>query len=119
MMGINDLLNGQNVSHVETNYEKVINKIRSESPDTVIYIQSILPINNDIVETSNVDSQEIITINEKLKTYADGNKIFFIDIYSSFCGADNKMFRTYAWDGLHPSAYGYLVWKNLISPYVK
>jgi lysophospholipase L1-like esterase len=101
------------------NYETILKRIKSESPDTIVYIQSILPVNNDILKIETVDEQEIILINEKLKTFADGKKNIFINLYPSFCGADNKLYRKYAGDGLHPSSVGYDVWGDLIIQYVK
>ena len=119
MVGINDLLNGQDVSHALTNYETILNRIRSESPDTMIYVQSVLPINNDMLETTTVTAQDIIELNRGLELSADKNRAAFIDLYPFFCGSDNKMYRKYVRDGLHPNSYGYVVWKNLIAQYIK
>lgn len=116
MAGINDLLNGQDVAHVLANHELLINRIRTESPDTIIYVQSLLPINNDILESETVDSWEIFAVNDNLKALADNQAVFFIDLYPHFCGADNRLYRSYTWDGLHPNSHGYAVWKKLISP---
>lgn len=119
MIGINDLLIGKDVSAVLANDEKIINEIELKSPDTVVYIQSILPVNNDISKYGVVDSQKIIELNNKMKLLADGKKIFFIDLYPYFCGSDNKLYARYAKDGLHPNSHGYAVWKNLIAAYIK
>lgn len=119
MIGANDLLRGKDVSSVASNYEKILNKIKSESPDTIIYIQSVLPVNNNISKYGIVDSQKIIDLNGKLRSMADGNKVFFINLYPYFCGADNILYARYASDGLHPNSHGYAVWKNLIVAYIK
>jgi lysophospholipase L1-like esterase len=117
MMGINDFLRGQSVDYVAANYELVINRIKSESPATLIYIQSTLPINSASSHYGKVDSQKIITLNEKLKVLAAEKKVFFIDLYPSFCGPDNQLYAKYAADGLHLNSHGYAVWKELITPY--
>jgi len=119
MIGINDLLNGKDVAHVATNYETILNKIKSESPDTIIYAQSVLPVNNDVLKSETADNQKIIALNDKLKVLANERGIFFVDLYSAFSGADNKMRRGYAWDGLHPNSHGYAVWRDLIVQYIK
>ena len=119
MIGINDLLRGKDISYVLTNYETILNKIKSESPNTIVYIQSVLPINNDISKIGTVDSQKIIALNDKLKSLAKENNVFFIDLYPSFCGADHKMYKKYAADGVHPSFAGYAVWKSMISQYME
>jgi lysophospholipase L1-like esterase len=121
MIGINDLLRGEDVPYIFTNYEKIISEIRLKSPDTTIYIQSVLPVDNDISGSrfGTVDSQKIINLNSKIKSLVDGSRIFFIDLYPYFCGADNKLYAGYAKDGLHLNSHGYAVWKNLIVAYVK
>jgi lysophospholipase L1-like esterase len=119
MIGINDLLRGKDVPYVLANYEKIINGIKSKSPDTTIYIQSVLPVNNDISRYGTIDSQKIIDLNIKIRSLANENKIFFINLYPYFCGAENKLYAGYAKDGLHPNSHGYAVWKNLIAAYIK
>ena len=121
MIGINDLLRGKDVAYVFANYQKIITEIRLKSPNTKIYIESVLPMDN---ETSGqrfgtVDSQKIIELNNRIDSLSDGNNVFFIDLYPYFCGADNRLYAKYAKDGLHLNSHGYAVWKNLIISYVK
>jgi lysophospholipase L1-like esterase len=119
MIGINDLLNGQDAAHVIANYEIILNRIKAESPNTLVYVQSLLPINNDVLKSETVDNQEIIAVNEKLKIIADKNGMVFVDLYSNFCGVDNKLYRSLSWDGLHPNSHGYAVWRDLVDQYIK
>jgi lysophospholipase L1-like esterase len=119
MIGVNDFLQGRDVAYVEKNYGTILDKIRLESPKTMVYVQSVLPVNNDILKYGQVDSQKIIDLNSRLKLLADGKKIFFIDLYPNFCGPDNKLYLEYSADGIHPNSHGYAVWKNLIEQYVE
>lgn len=119
MIGINDLLRGSQVSYVALNYELILNRIAKESPDTTVYVQSVLPINNDILKSQTVSSQEILALNAELRKMAVKKRLFYVDLYPSFCGADNKLYRKYAGDGLHPSSVGYAVWKKTIAGLVE
>ena len=119
MIGVNDLLRGKDEAYVLANYKVISDKIKNNSPDTIIYIQSILPVNNDIMTVGKIDSEKIIALNDKLKTFANGKTIFFIDLYPYFCGADNKLYKKYSQDGLHPNFFGYAVWKKILDQYVK
>lgn len=121
MIGINDLRTGKDVPYVFANYEKIISEIRSASPVTVIYIESVLPVDNNIAgpKFGIIDAQKIIDLNSQIKSLADGNKIQFIDLYPNFCGADNRLYVEYAKDGLHLNSHGYAEWKKLIIDKVK
>jgi lysophospholipase L1-like esterase len=119
MIGINDLLRGKDVPYILENYKKIVNQIKLESPDSEVYIQSVLPINNDITKYGKVDSRKIIALNYQLNLLAEENGKIFINLYPYFCGFDNKLYAKYTSDGVHPNAYGYAAWKDLISPYAK
>ena len=119
MIGTNDFLQGKDVAYVMGNYGIILDKIKAGSPDTEIYVQSMLPINNDISKIGTIDSRKIIALNEQLRLLARKNKAIFIDLYPFFCGYDNKLYEGYAGDGVHPNYYGYAVWKTLLLPYVQ
>ena len=119
MIGINDLLRGKDVSYVLTNYNKIINLIKIKYPDVPVYIQSVLPTNNGISKMGIIDSQKVVALNDKLNSLADGQKIFFLNLYPNFCGSDNQMDVRYTNDGVHLNASGYAIWRNLIDLYVK
>ena len=118
MIGVNDLLRGKEVSYVLANYGIILDAIKSHDPGAKVYVQSVLPVNNDLMQSESVDSQKIIALNGQLKSLAQKDGYFFIDLYPHFCGADNKMYKKYAPDGLHPDAPGYAIWKNLIRQYL-
>lgn len=119
MIGINDFLKGKDVSAVLANYAKIVQEIRLQSPHTTLYIQSVLPVNNDVLQYGTVDSQKIIDLNTQLKVLAAKNRILFIDLYPYFCGSDNKLYAWYSKDGLHPNSHGYATWKDLIAAYIE
>jgi len=118
MIGTNDLLNGKEVSYVLANYEIILQKIKAQSPETKIYIESLLPINNDILKSVTVNNQKIISVNDNLKILAQKNGATYVDLYPDFCGSDNKLQRSYTWDGLHPNSHGYAVWKKRLGEYL-
>jgi lysophospholipase L1-like esterase len=121
MIGINDLRTGKDVAYVFANYVKIVSQIRAASPETKIFLESVLPVDNDIAGPNFgiVDAQKIIDLNSQIKALADGNMIQFIDLYPYFCGADHRLYAKYAKDGLHLNSHGYAVWKNLIVTDIK
>lgn len=119
MIGVNDLLRGKDVSYIMTNYVRILSEIRLQSPDTIVYIQSVLPVDNSVSRIGNIEGQKIIELNKQLKFLAEENKAFFVDLYPAFCGSDNKLYRKYSKDGVHLSSVGYAVWKNLITQFIR
>lgn len=45
MIGVNDLSRNKNPEYILTNYSKILQTIVENTPDTQIYVQSILPVN--------------------------------------------------------------------------
>jgi len=45
MIGVNDLARGKTVEEIIANYETIVERIRRETPQTQLYIQSVLPVN--------------------------------------------------------------------------
>ncbi len=121
MIGINDLLRKEDVPYVFANYEKIISEIKLKSPGTTIYMESVLPMDNSLAGArfGTVEGQKIIDLNSQIKSLADGNEIFFIDLYPYFCGANDVLYTAYGKDGLHLNSHGYAEWKKLIIQYVK
>lgn len=116
MIGTNDLAYSKTVDNIIDNYKKIIERIKSSSPETKIYIQSILPVDDAIHNTR--PNPDIIKINDQLKIIAEQNKLVYIDLFSIFKTDDNKLSPEYSFDGLHLNGKGYQHWKNEIIEYV-
>lgn len=109
MMGINNI---DERNQILKDYKKCIDKIRSKSPNTIIYIQSILP-----TRTISLNKNVIYT-NNKLKEYCNLNNIIFIDLYKQFIDKNGKLIANLTTDGTHLTKNGYLLWKKMISKYL-
>lgn len=117
MIGTNDLSNGKSVEYIVENYRKIIACIKHSTPDTKIYIQSILPTDDAVHYTRR--NADIIRINELLKQIASENGLVYIDLFTLFRLENDKLNPAYSIDGLHLNGKGYLVWKDAIIKYVK
>lgn len=116
MIGTNDLSAGRSVEEIVENYKLIIRRIRESSPETRVYIQSVLPTQDDIHTTRK--NSDIMKINEELKKIARKRKLSYIDLFSSFATPENDLDMTYSIDGLHLNGEGYLLWKDIIESYV-
>ncbi len=120
MIGVNDLARGQSVQYITDNYAEILRRITQDSPQTKVYIESVLPVNPAFSRFSNHlnKSAEIIRLNENLKRLAKESNARYVDLYSHFLNPENKMDASYTNDGLHLTGAGYLLWKSLIEKYI-
>lgn len=117
MIGTNDLAQMIAVDEILGNYRTILDRIAADSPNTRVYIQSVLPT-EDAVHTTRKNT-DIIEINRGLKKIADHRGLVYIDLFTSFATEDNKLNMDYSIDGLHLNGEGYLLWKELIEKYIK
>ena len=119
-IGINDISRGIQVETIILNMKRIVEKIQNESPKTKIYIQSILPVNPDFGMFKDHQKPQLIKeINQQYQNIAKEYKVNYIDLYSYFLeeGTD-KMNKNYTNDGLHLLGEGYLLWSEIIKPYL-
>ncbi len=112
MIGVNDLISND-PAHVLKNYRKIIEKIQSESPQTNLFVQSLLPVNNDLRKTM-IKNEDILQINQELKVMAQNFKVKYIDLYSELKDDTGKLDAKYTVDGIHLNGPAYLKWKSVI-----
>jgi len=113
MIGINDL-DGCNKAADETRSGilKIAITIQYGSPETRVFIQTILPTSNKNV----VD--KIAKVNKALKDSADLHGYFLIDLHDSFADENDLMKSNYTTDGYHLNEEGYQLWVSLIKEFI-
>jgi lysophospholipase L1-like esterase len=117
MIGINDIARGTPVATILSNYSRIITEIKSASPRTRVYIQSVLPTNNSFpqfVRHQNKDSQ-IREVNEGLAQLALQEGLDYIHLYPHFLDETGKLSADYTNDGLHLNGAGYMLWKQILT----
>ncbi len=122
LIGINDISRGAAPDSIVAGIGKIVDKIKTESPNTDIYVQSVLPLNEDFGMFGGHTKhwKEIKPMNKKLEALAKDMQVEFIDLYSGFVepGTD-KLNPLYTNDGLHLLGKGYLKWVEMITPYME
>ncbi|HKO80234.1 MAG TPA: GDSL-type esterase/lipase family protein, partial [Chitinophagaceae bacterium] len=120
LIGINDIQWNIPDTVIAGNYKKIIQRIKSASPKTRIYFQTLLPVNNEFTQFKkhyNKD-EHILYVNAQLKKIASEEKITLIDLHPHFLNADKKLEKKYTMDGLHLNAAGYTLWASILKPYL-
>ena len=121
LIGINDVSHGKSASQIAAEYEKLVERIRTESPETELYLQSVMPINNSFNRYKNLQGRQdvIPELNEKIKDMAGRHQAVYIDLWEVLADTDGTLKKEYTNDGLHLLGAGYKAWGKAIEPYVK
>ncbi|MBN1531457.1 MAG: G-D-S-L family lipolytic protein [Spirochaetes bacterium] len=117
MAGINDLGIKKDPDDVLRDYRKLLERLRSQSPRSSIYIQSVLPI---IPSRVKIDPAAIVRVNAGLMSLAQesGAHVAFIDLHEAFSDGDGNLREDLTYDGVHLNGAGYLRWKSCIESYL-
>ncbi|AFZ19816.1 GDSL-type esterase/lipase family protein [Allocoleopsis franciscana] len=113
MIGINDLTKGSSIDETFNNYQDLLNILQKESPKTKVFVQSVLPVNNQKYPNIGVNNN-IINLNNRLRDLAQKLSFNYIDLFSDFLDSNNQLDAQYTTDGIHLNGQGYLLWKGLI-----
>ena len=89
----------------------ILAKLRQKCPDAKILVLGIFP------RGANKDDkfrQQNEATNAIVKGYADGQKVFFLDVGAKFLEPDGTLSKTIMPDLLHPNEKGYEIWADAI-----
>jgi lysophospholipase L1-like esterase len=116
LIGINDISRNIPDSIIVHNYKRIIQTIKTQSPTTKIYMQTLLPVNNEFTQFKNHYNKDehILWINDQIRQLGKQENITVIDLYPHFLNADKKLDKRYTMDGLHLNAEGYKLWASIL-----
>ncbi|RYF63316.1 MAG: hypothetical protein EOO39_28760, partial [Cytophagaceae bacterium] len=121
LLGINDIGKDIPDAVIADNYFKIIKRVHAQSPQTNIYIQSVLPI--DATHThfpQHYDKgQHVPVINNLLKAKAKELNFTWVDIAPLFTDKRGLLDSRYTLEGLHLNADAYKVWVAYLKKNVK
>lgn len=120
MIGVNDLAQGKHQDSIVAKQMMIIKWIKAKTPATRLYVQSVLPVNDGFGKFGNHvnKGKEILYINQLLKDSSSFYGYQFIDLHTEFKDTNGKLNAAYTNDGLHLKGDGYLLWTQMIYPYV-
>lgn len=120
--GVNDISHNLTPDSIATAMRNLIVKIKTGSPVTKIYLQSLLPIDNSFNRYKAMIGKEevIVESNRLLKQVAEEQGVEWVDLYSLMVDpATGSMKKGLTNDGLHLLGKGYLVWRDAIRAYIE
>ena len=112
LIGTNDINKKIPVSYIVENYRKIIREVQAKSPATKVYVQSVFPINNQLIgrQYYTGTNEQIMELNKALRTMAAETQVKYVDIYPSLLDSQQQLDARYTYDGLHLSGLGYQAW---------
>lgn len=116
LVGTNDLNKRMPAASIVANYRRIIGAVQEASPHTRIYVQSVLPINNQLIgrQYYSGTNEQITALNAMLKTMAAETGVTYINVYETLLDNTGQMDARYTYDGLHLSGEGYLKWVEVL-----
>lgn len=123
LIGINDVADSRNTAaSIAGKYEELVKTIREKTPDTQLYVQSIMPINNDFKRYKSLIGRESIIpdLNSRLQNIAMEARAVYIDLWPVLADPETgKMKKDFTSDGLHLTGAGYRAWTEAVRPFVE
>ena len=116
LIGVNDLLYLP-LSTITKNYEKIVNRLLLELPITKLYLESVLPIHNSF-RRNGMKNEDIDILNKNIEQIAQKQSLTYINLNEKFKNSQGVLNPEHSIDGIHLNGKGYLLFKEIISPYI-
>lgn len=117
LTGVNDVSHDLTTDSIVAMMRTTIDRIQRESPDTKLFLQSLLPINESFGRYKKLTGKTdmIPEINARLEALAKEKKIVFINLFPLFTEKGTNVLRSNLTnDGLHLNEEGYEIWVKAI-----
>lgn len=121
MIGVNDFSRQLPQDTIVERMQQIIDVIRTQSPRTKLYIESVLPMSTHygMFGGHTARNNEVPQINARYKELAEANGVTYVDLWSSFVDPETGEMRLdLSNDGLHLLGTGYLLWRDILMPYI-
>ena len=121
LSGVNDVSHDVDGDSIGRVMEKLIVTVKRRCPKTKIYLQSMLPINNDFGRYRRLIGKEQVVLdgNRALEAVARRQGVTWINLFPLFANDEGKLRPDLTNDGLHLLGNGYLIWRDALKPYLK
>lgn len=116
MDGINDLFRKLPNEVSINNYRRIIRMIKAKSPKTKVYIETALPINEEMTTAAYTKGRNKMVpgLNAKIKELAAIEGVTYINIVPLFEDENGNLRKEVTMDGVHLKASAYITWVNYL-----
>lgn len=110
-IGTNDLTHGPERSVSYSQYREIVDRIRKGSPETDVYLQTLLPRASKLRD-------EVEAFNREIQIIASESGATYIELYPPFLADDGSIRDELTGDELHLNGEGYGLWQSLLEPHM-
>ena len=113
LAGVNDISHDLTADSIVSMIRMTVERIQRESPDTKLYLQSLLPFDESFRRYKKLTGKTdmVPEINAQLEVLAKDHKITFINLFPLFTEKGTNVLRKeLTSDGLHLNEEGYKIW---------
>lgn len=119
MAGHNDLVNKHlTMEGFKTKYVQLIDSIQRANPNSIIYLESILPVNHQM-RPDIIPTYRIIEANNIIKSLAEEHSMVYVDLFSLYADNNKELPTVLTTDGIHLRPSSYKIWSDNISQYLE
>jgi lysophospholipase L1-like esterase len=111
-LGTNDASVNLPLAEFEKRYQLLIDTIKTISRKTEIFIFELLP------KDDNLKSLRIKDYNRVVWKISKEKAVTFIPVFESFANDSGNLKEEFTYDGVHLTAKGYELWRQLLLPYL-
>lgn len=122
LVGINDILHDINDDDILLNIETIVNDIKLNRPAANIFVESIYPINEKLINENKehkVYNKNIKSINKEIKQMCLQNGVTYINVFDSLTDEEGNLKKLYTKEGLHLTNLGYLRVTSVLQENIK
>ena len=113
LIGINDVFRDKKTEFTVANIIEITRVIHRYSPDTKIYVQTILPTSNPSIVAKIKGINYILFSKQQSENYS------IINLHALFADENDIIKKEYTVDGVHLTEDGYRVWVNAVKKFIQ
>lgn len=111
LFGVNDIDDRTRISWIVDQYTTLVVKLKTKLPNSKIYVTSILPVLENLVNNTHINNAHIQACNIALMHMAGQQNVNYINL-ASLLNDTNK--DLYEGDGIHFKSDFYIMWLNYL-----
>lgn len=116
MVGVNDISGNRPVEEVADNVRKMLVMVKERAPQCVVYLQSVITPNNDVLAYPYAAGKQRLTaeLNERYKALCDEGLAVWVDIASLLHNEKGEVREELTKDGIHIHPEAYEIWVDYL-----